>query len=88
MIGDDFVGKTVLVRRFIRNSYMNNPVPTLGADYESRTIRVLDQQYRLGIWDTAGSEQYRSLNVIYCKQADAIMLLYDTTRRETFDDIE
>lgn len=88
MLGDSSVGKTCLVNRFIKNSYFEAE-PTLAQDFKSKTLEVNEngklQQVRLQIWDTAGSEQYRSLAPIYFKNAHAFCLVYDSTQQNAFE---
>ena len=65
MLGDSSVGKTCLVKRFIDNTFDSMTKATIGQDFKSKSMRVnskgVEQTIRLQIWDTAGSEEYKSL---------------------------
>ena len=89
MLGDSSVGKTCLVKRFIDNSFDSMTKATIGQDFKSKSMKVssqgVEQTIRLQIWDTAGSEEYKSLTQMYYKNANAFCLVYDSTNKATFD---
>ena len=89
VLGDATVGKTNLVLRFTENIFSPNVAPTVGYDYKSKTITLIDsnKKAKLQIWDTAGQERFMALSKKIYQRVDGVMLVYDITRRPTFDNI-
>ena len=88
-IGDTGVGKTCIISRFIKGIYTEG-VASTGASYASKTIDIpeLGESITFDIWDTAGQEKYRSLTKFFFKGAKMAVLVYDITRRESFDNLK
>jgi Ras-related protein Rab-2A len=57
---------------------------TIGVEFGARMISLADTQVKLQIWDTAGQESFRSITRSYYRGAAGAMLVYDITRRDTF----
>ena len=93
MLGDVCVGKTCVVNRFIKESF-GASAPTMAASFASKTIAVnplLEEKptlIKLQLWDTAGSEKFRSLSQLYYKKAAVVCLTYDVTSSHSFDALE
>ncbi|EIE79458.1 hypothetical protein RO3G_04163 [Rhizopus delemar RA 99-880] len=60
---------------------------TIGVGFGTRFVTVNDQQTKLQIWDTAGQESFRSITRSYYRGAAGALLVYDITRRETFENL-
>ena len=88
-VGDSGVGKTCIIARFLRGVYEEN-VPSTGASFASKTIEVpgAKEGFTFDIWDTAGQEKYRSLTKFFFQSAKIAILVYDITRKETFDNLK
>ena len=87
IIGDSGVGKSNFITKFIDGQFTPNHVATVGFDYKSK-IHQLPQSkktVKLQIWDTAGQEKYMSINKNIFQRAQGIILMYDLTRRESFE---
>lgn len=63
------------------------PPPT-GVDFKAKLVEVNGEQVKLSIWDTAGQERFRTLTSSYYRGAQGVILVYDVTRRETFEALE
>ena len=90
IIGDTSVGKTNFLFRFIDGKFNQIYQPTIGIDYKS-IIRVLPKtrkKVKIQFWDTAGQERYKSLNKIYFQRVQGIILMYDITNRESFENLD
>ena len=87
LVGETGVGKTCIIARFIQGTYEKNPGSTVGASYATKTIEIpeLKQYLTFDIWDTAGQEKYKSLAKIFFQGAKMAVLVYDITRRDSFD---
>lgn len=57
-------------------------------DFKAKVIEVDSKRYKLTIWDTAGQERFRTLTSSYYRGAHGVILVYDVTNRETFDNLE
>ncbi len=86
LIGDSYVGKTAFFESFLYDSQKTN-TPTIGVDFGFKTINILDKRIKLQIWDTAGQERFRSITHSYYRGADIIVLMYDITNIQSFENI-
>ncbi|XP_058747043.1 ras-related protein RABB1c-like [Vicia villosa] len=85
IIGDTGVGKSCLQHQFTDNRFQPVHDITIGVEFGVRTINIDDKPIKLQIWDTAGQEMFRSITRSYYRGAAGALLVYDITRRETFD---
>jgi len=91
LLGESGVGKTCIIARFINNTFENNIMSTTGASYAGKTMSFDEfggKCIKFEIWDTAGQEKYRALTKIFYKDAGVAILVYDITRKESFDEIK
>ena len=87
IIGDSGVGKSNFLFKFIENKFSPLHVATVGFDYKSK-VCILPQskkKVKLQIWDTAGQEKYMSINKNLFQRVQGIILMYDLTKRDTFE---
>ncbi|KAJ6252757.1 ras-related protein rab-2a [Anaeramoeba flamelloides] len=85
IIGDSGVGKSCILLQFTDHRFQEVYDFTIGVEFGSRMIKIKDQQIRLQIWDTAGQETFRSITRSYYRGAAGALLVYDVSKRETFD---
>ncbi|AET02067.2 RAB GTPase-like protein A1D [Medicago truncatula] len=85
IIGDTGVGKSCLLLQFTDNRFQRFHDVTIGVEFGIRTININNNSVKLQIWDTAGQERFRSITRSYYRKAAGALLVYDITRRETFD---
>ena len=88
LIGDSSVGKTNMLSRYISNEYDPNSQSTIGVELSTKTFTFDKDEVKVQIWDTAGQEKYRSITSSYYKGAQGCLLVYDITRKDTFDNID
>ena len=90
LIGETRVGKTSIINRYISDNFSSSLSPTPGASFTTKTVFIKDyiQSIKFEIWDTAGQEKYRKLAKIFNTNADAIILIYDITKRKSFEEIK
>ena len=86
--GETAVGKSSLIGRLIDNSFNYSYYTTIGASSEKMEIILDDVVIQFNIWDTAGQEKFRSMNKIFYKRADVVLLIYDITSERTFKQIK
>ena len=83
MLGEASVGKTCLVHYWTTNEYKQE-APTVGCAYKIMNMEIEDKQYEIHIWDTAGSEQFRSISPVYTRNADIGIIVFSLTSKESF----
>jgi len=83
-LGEQSVGKTSLITRFMYDSFDNTYQATIGIDFLSKTMYLEDRTVRLQIWDTAGQERFRSLIPSYIRDSTVAIVVYDITNANTF----
>ncbi|GFP86238.1 RAS-related protein raba6b [Phtheirospermum japonicum] len=87
LVGDSAVGKSNLLSRFAKNEFCLESKPTIGVKFAYRNIRVGDKIIKAQIWDTAGQERFRAITSSYYRGALGALLVYDVTRRPTFESL-
>ena len=88
MIGDTSVGKSCLLTRFADDQFTDNYVTTIGVDFRFKTMIVMDKIVKVQVWDTAGQERYRSITNAYYRGAEGILVVFDLTNKESFNNIQ
>jgi len=85
IIGDAAVGKSCLMLNFIDKRFRSEHDLTIGVEFGSKIIDVKGTKIKLQIWDTAGSESFKSITRSYYRAAAGALLVYDITRKESFN---
>ncbi|XP_010422851.1 PREDICTED: ras-related protein RABA4a-like isoform X2 [Camelina sativa] len=85
LIGDSGVGKSQILSRYARNEFSLDSKATIGVEFQTRTLVMDHKSVKAQIWDTAGQE--RAVTSAYYRGAVGAMLVYDVSRRQTFDHI-
>ncbi|XP_022856720.1 ras-related protein RABA4d-like [Olea europaea var. sylvestris] len=85
LIGDSAVGKSQLLARFARNEFNLESKATIGVEFQTKTLAIDNKTVKAQIWDTAGQERYRAVTSAYYRGAVGAMLVYDMTKRQSFD---
>lgn len=87
LIGDSGVGKSCLLLRFADDKFSDQYISTIGVDFKIRTIELDSKTIKLQIWDTAGQERFRTISSTYYRGAHGIMVVYDITNKESFNNV-
>ncbi|XP_041006964.1 ras-related protein RABA3-like isoform X2 [Juglans microcarpa x Juglans regia] len=85
VIGDSAVGKSQLLSRFTKNEFCFDSKSTIGVEFQTRTVTIKGKVIKAQIWDTAGQE--RAVTSAYYRGALGAMLVYDITKRPSFDHV-
>ncbi|KAI5162594.1 Ras-related protein Rab-11A [Nematocida ausubeli] len=85
LIGDSGVGKTNLLERLAHNRFNTNTKSTIGVEFDTKCFVVNGKKIKAQIWDTAGQERYRAITSAYYRGAVGAIVVYDISRKETFD---
>ena len=84
-IGDQSVGKTSIISRFMYDQFDNHYASTIGIDFVYKSVPVDNGTVRLQLWDTAGQERFRSLIPSYIRDSQVAVIVFDITSRESFN---
>ena len=89
LLGKSGVGKTSIISRYISNTFKESLMTTPGANFITKKVEFPESKktIKFEIWDTAGQERYRSLAKVFYNNASACILVYDITKKESFDDV-
>ena len=88
MIGDFGVGKTSLVARFVRQTFSDKYLTTVGVKIDTKLVKLADgSQVKLILWDIAGSDSLAATTISYLRGAMGFLFVVDSTRRPTLDSV-
>ncbi|CAN1236260.1 Ras-related protein RABD1 [Linum grandiflorum] len=88
LIGDSSVGKSCLLLRFADDSYVDSYISTIGVDFVSLSAFRLQCAVQFFQWDTAGQERFRTITSSYYRGAHGIIIVYDVTDMESFNNVK
>ena len=91
LTGEMGSGKSNILQRYLNNLF-SRVAPTIGSEFLTKKIVLSDlpdkPQIKALIWDTSGSERYRSITTGHYRQAVGALLVMDITERESFDNLD
>ena len=87
LVGDSGVGKTNLIYVFLNNSFQDYPGSTLASYSFEGDYFYKNNSYKYNIWDTAGQEQYRSINKMFIRGSKIILIVYSIDSRDSFNSV-
>jgi Ras-related protein Rab-11A len=87
IVGDSFVGKTNIMSKYLKNEFHEDSKATVGVEFGSRQFNIDGHVIKAQIWDTAGQERYKAITSAYYKGAKGAFIVYDITRKESFDNV-
>lgn len=79
------MGKSCLLLQFTDKRFRTDHDLTIGVEFGARLVTIGGKQIKLQIWDTAGQESFRSITRSYYRGATGALLVYDISRRDTFN---
>ena len=89
LIGDSATGKTSIITRFIDDVFKEETSTTIGVDFKIVSLDLGENTYaKMQIWDTCGSERFKSITASFLKSCSAFILVFDLNRKNTFKSIE
>ncbi len=83
-LGDQGVGKSCILNRFMYDTFTEEYQATIGLDFQSKNVQIDNQDIHLLLYDTAGQEKFRSLIPMYTRDANIILLVYEVTSKDSF----
>jgi Ras-related protein Rab-11A len=87
IIGDSAVGKSNLLSRYARNEFNLHSKATIGVEFQTQVMDIDGKEVKAQIWDTAGQERFRAVTSAYYRGAVGALVVYDISRRSTFESI-
>ena len=87
LIGSTGVGKSSILNTYVEQDFIEDTVQTIGVDFKLVMKKYLNKKFKLQIWDTAGHERFRTITNSYYRGADAVILVFDLTRENTFQEV-
>ena len=87
LLGDASVGKTCFYMQYTENTFHEVHITTVGIENKTTNVTIENKTYKVQIWDTAGQERFRSITKNYYKGAHGIVLIYDVTNKDTFENV-
>jgi len=88
LLGDSKVGKTSLLSIFTNNKMPDRELPTIGVDFGIKQLDLNGKLVKNQVWDSAGRDQFRESAASYCKGVVGIILVYDITNLESFQNLQ
>ena len=88
LIGDSTVGKTSLIQRYANGIFKEEYLATVGIDYYTKQEMINNINVLVKLWDTAGQERFKALTPNYLRNAEGVILAYDVTNSESFDNLK
>ena len=89
LVGETHTGKTAIIQRIVNDRFEDNYESTMVASTLSTQVDLEGgRTVKFEIWDTAGQEKYRSINKIFYKDASIVIMVYDITQRNTYEEIK
>ena len=88
VLGDCAVGKSNILSKYSKNIFNKSSKSTIGVELVTKFFRYENKIIKVNIWDTAGQERFTSMITTYYKGAKGALLVYDITRKNTFDNID
>ncbi len=94
LIGDERTGKTSLILRYLKNTFTNEYITTLGADfidktYTNKDLGILnnDDELTITYWDQAGQSHFKQIAEIYCEGSAGMLIVFDVNEQESFNSV-
>jgi len=87
LLGDSGVGKSSIIKRYMEDKFDSNIAVTFGSNFLEKIITIKDKKVKLELWDTAGQEEFRSVTKIFIKNSKIVVLVYNITVKQTFENL-
>jgi small GTP-binding protein len=88
IIGDQSIGKTCLLERFVNNTFSISTLSTIGIDFRVKYLEIDSLKIKLQVWDTGGQERFRTITRSYFRGSHGVLLAFDCTSRKSFESID
>ena len=86
LVGDSRTGKTSISSRAFDNNFTESYVPTYGVVFKTKNDD--SRKVKLQLWDASGQERFRQIVISHYKDSDIMVIVYDISDRESFNNLE
>jgi DnaJ family protein C protein 27 len=87
-MGNGGVGKSCLIKRFCEERFVQKYIATIGVDYGVKPVKIEGLDVRVNFWDLSGHPEFLDIRNEFYKDAQAIILVYDVSSRDTFENLD
>ena len=87
-LGESEVGKTSIVLRYSEDKFHDNKTATIGIDFKTKIIKKGNEKIKVSIYDTAGQEKFKNIVKNYYKGANGVLLIFDISKKYTFEKLD
>ena len=88
LLGDMEVGKTCLINRYTNGVFREEYISTVGFDYYTKQEEINNKTVQVKIWDTVGQERFRALTPSFLRNAEGVVIVFDVTSQDSFDNVK
>ena len=88
LLGDTEVGKTCLINRYTNGVFREEYISTVGIDFYTKPEEINNKTVQVKIWDTVGQERFRALTPSFLRNAEGVVIVFDVTSQESFDNVK
>ena len=88
IIGDSSVGKTSIISRYANGTFKEEYIATVGLDYYTKDEIIDNKTIQIKLWDTAGQERFKALTQNYFRNAEGVLLTFDVTNTDSFNNLK
>ncbi len=88
LVGDGAVGKTSLIIKFVENMFKHEYKSTIGVDIFTKSVKIDKNDVLMTLWDIAGQERFKVIRKGFFDGAAGAIIVYDVTRKDTFENVE
>ena len=88
IVGDQSVGKTNIINRYVKGEFSKDYMITIGMDFLTCNLELDTKIFKLNLWDTAGSETFRSVTKGYYSCSCCALVVYDITNEKSFQSVK
>eukprot|EP00764_Aduncisulcus_paluster_P013194 gnl/Carplike_NY0171/6517_a8953_219.p1 GENE.gnl/Carplike_NY0171/6517_a8953_219~~gnl/Carplike_NY0171/6517_a8953_219.p1 ORF type:complete len:203 (-),score=19.26 gnl/Carplike_NY0171/6517_a8953_219:85-672(-) len=88
MVGEAQVGKTSLMYRYVKNSFDQDYIQTLGVNFMQKSVTLKTKVLNFSIWDLGGEDEFRAMLPLVVEEAAVVLFMFDLTRIHTLQEIK
>ena len=87
LIGNAYVGKTLIVQKFLDNTFSKTTMTTIGVDLQYKILDINGKKVKYLIWDTAGEDRMKTMTYAYYRGCHVVLIVYDVTSKKSFENV-
>ena len=87
LIGNAYVGKTLIVQKFLDNTFSKTTMTTIGVDLQYKVLDINGKKVKYLIWDTAGEDRMKTMTYAYYRGCHVVLIVYDVTCKKSFENV-